>query len=87
MTYAAKSILWIIGGPIASIVLGYAAFMLFVFVLGAGLDIDDVGSPTEKFFGNLALPALGIVALGGSLFSVVVGIRFAIAHRALVAEG
>ena len=86
MTYAAKSFLWIIVGPIVSIVLGYAAFMFFVFTVGAGMDIDDVGTPTEKFFGGLALPALGIIALGGSLLSIGVGIRYAIAHRALIAD-
>ncbi|MGB3119264.1 MAG: hypothetical protein WBE58_10605, partial [Verrucomicrobiales bacterium] len=48
---------------------------------------DDLGTPTQKFFGSLALPALGIIALGGTIFSVVMGIRFAIAHRAFVAEG
>ena len=87
MTYAAKSILWIVGGPIASVVFGYSAFMLFAFLVGAGIDIDDLGTPTQKFFGSLALPALGIIALGGTIFSVVMGIRFAIAHRAFVAEG
>lgn len=86
MTYAAKSILWMIGEPLASVVLGYAAFMFFGFVVGAGIDIDDIGSPTEKFFGGLALPALGIIALGGSITSIVVGIRYAIAHRALMAD-
>jgi hypothetical protein len=86
MTYAAKSILWIVGGPIASVVLGYAAFMVFAFLVGPGFDINDLGTPTQKFCGSLALPALGIIALGGSLFSVVTGIRFAIAHRAFVEE-
>ncbi len=87
MTYAAKSILWIVGGPITSVVFGYAAFMVFAFLMGAGFDIDDLGTPTQKFFGSLALPALGIIALGGTIFSLVMGIRLAIAHRAFVAEG
>jgi hypothetical protein len=86
MTYAAKSILWILGGPIASVVLGYAVFMFFLFAVGAGIDIDDIGTPTEKFFGILALPALAIIALGGSIISIVMGIRYAIAHRALMAD-
>lgn len=86
MTYATKSILWIVVGPIASVVGGYMAFMFFAFVVGAGFDFDDIGSPTEKFFGGLALPAFGIIALGGSLFSIVVGIRCVIAHRAVVAD-
>ena len=86
MTYAAKSILWIIGGPIASVVLGYAVFMFFVFAVGPGMDIDDVGTPIAEFFGRLALPALGIIALGGFLLSMGVGIRYAIAHRARIAE-
>ena len=37
--------------------------------------------------GGLAPPSLGIVAPGGSLFSVVVRIRFVIVHRALVPDG
>jgi len=86
MTYAAKSVLWIISGPIVSIVLGYAAFMFFVFAVGAGIDIDDIGTPTEKFFETLALPALNIIAVGGSILSIVVGIRYAFAQRALISD-
>jgi hypothetical protein len=86
MTYAMKAVLWIVGGPIASVILGYAAFIVFGFVVGAGFDIDDVGTRTEKFFGALALPALGIIALGGSLVSIVVGIRYFLAHRSLSAD-
>ena len=86
MTYATKSILWILTGPIASLVLGYGAFLSLGFILGPGFDIDDVGTPTEKFFGRLTLPAAGAIVVGGSLVSFVMGIRYFLAHHSLAAD-
>ena len=87
MTYLSKSILWIIVGPVVSIIFGFSAFMIFVFALGNGIDIDDVGTSTEKFFERLALPLLGIIAIGGSVLSFVMGVRYAIFHQAIIADG
>lgn len=86
MTYAAKSILWILTGPVASLILGYGAFLFLGFILGPGFDIDDIGTPTQKFFGKLTLPVSGAIVIGGALVSLVVGIRYCLAHRAMMAD-
>ena len=84
MTYAAKAILWIVAGPVASAVIGYAVFIIFAFGLGAGFDMDDIGTPVEKFFGRAAIPSLVILTLGGSILSLTLAIRHILAHRKLV---
>jgi hypothetical protein len=67
MTNTTKSVLWAFAGPVVSIFAAYVAFLIFGFVLGPGLDIDNTGTPIQKIFGAAALPALGIVAIGGVL--------------------
>jgi hypothetical protein len=69
MTNTAKSVLWAFAGPVASLFAAYLTFLLFGFILGPGVAIDNTGTTTQKFFGAAALPALGIVAIGGTLFS------------------
>lgn len=72
MTNTAKSVLWVLLGPLASLIAGYIAFVAFVFFaffLGPSVDIDNTGTPPYKFFGAAAIPAFGIVTVGGTLFS------------------
>lgn len=75
MNPTSKAFLWLTAGPAVSFFAGYACFLVFGFILGAGFDLDDTGSPSERFFGRLALPSLGLVFLGGCVTSVVMAGR------------
>lgn len=69
MTNSAKCVLWALLGPTASICIGFALFLLFGFVLGPGMDIDNMGTPTQKFIGAASPPALCVVPVIGTFFS------------------
>lgn len=75
----AKSLLWGLAGTIASLAGGYVAFLVLAFVLGPGIDIDDKGTPVQKFFGAAAFPALCAILFCGTLVSWV--LAFAGFHR------
>ena len=66
MMITAKSLLWAVAGTAASLAAGYAAFIVFGFILGPGFDIDDKGTPIQKFFGAAALPALYVIPFIGT---------------------
>ena len=70
----AKLLVWAFIGPALSIVAGFAAFAVFAFVLGPGIDIDNKGAPIEKMFDAAALPALYGISFVGTLVCWVIAI-------------
>ena len=69
MTPTLKGILWLVLGPVVSLVLAWFTLWLLGFVLGGGVDIDQRNPPWQQTLLRLALPASGLVFAAGTLFS------------------
>jgi len=65
-----KCIAWLIGGPFASLIAGWLVFWFFGFVVGGGIDIDNLNPPWQQTIMRLSLPAGGLIFVIGTLVSL-----------------
>lgn len=70
MDRAIKCIAWLIAGPVASLIIGWFVFWFFGFVVGGGIDIDDLNPPWQQTIMRLSLPAGGLIFVCGTLVSL-----------------
>jgi hypothetical protein len=74
MNRGLKCIIWLIGGPIASLISGWFVFWFFGFVIGGGIDIDSLNPPWQRTISTLSLPAGGLLFAVGTFFSLFMGL-------------
>jgi len=65
-----KSKLWLVCGPIGSLILAWYAIWLLGFVLVGGFDINDRNPPWQQLVGKLANPVAVVLFFGGTFFSL-----------------
>lgn len=70
MNRGLKCIMWLVGGPIGSLIVAYFVFWFFGFVIGGGIDIDDLNPPWQQTIMRLSLPAGGLLFAVGTFFSL-----------------
>jgi hypothetical protein len=70
MNRCVKCILWLIGGPICSLFFGWLVLWFFGFVIGGGVDIDNLNPPWQQTIMSLSLPAGGLIFAVGTLLSL-----------------
>jgi hypothetical protein len=64
---------WLVAGPLVSMLLGYGLFLFLAFVAGGGNYLDDSDTEFEKLMTRLSLPIWGLILVGGSVVSVIRG--------------
>ncbi|MEM0967658.1 MAG: hypothetical protein AAGJ81_16035 [Verrucomicrobiota bacterium] len=70
MNRAIKCILWLTVGPAISIVTAWFIFWFLGFVVGGGIDIDDLNPPWQQSVAQLSLPIGGLSFVVGTFFSL-----------------
>lgn len=70
MNRGLKCILWLVCGPIGSLIVAWFIFWFFGFVIGGGIDIDDINPPWQQTIMKFSLPAGGLLFAVGTLFSL-----------------
>lgn len=70
MNRGLKCVLWLLCGPIGSLIAAWFVFLFFGFVIGGGIDIDDFNPPWQQTIAWLSLPAGGLLFAGGTFFSL-----------------
>lgn len=70
MNSKATGCIWLVAGPVVSILVGYALFLFLAFVIGAGNDLEHSGTQFEKAMTHISLPVWAVIFIGGSAVSI-----------------
>jgi hypothetical protein len=65
-----RCFLWIVGGPIAALILGWIIFFVLCFLVGGGIDIDGLNPPWQQAISGWSLPIGGTVFVAGTIYSL-----------------